>query len=744
MFAYLGRSDRSSGGDDDDRKGRNVGVVRAGESGSNGSSFRPLTVIFDVSTHGVREYTCPPMLEAGSQIGSYEIVREIGRGGMGVVHLAYDANLDRDVAIKTLPNEVAGDAGRLARFQREAKLLASLNHPNIAAIYGFEEADGKRFLVLEYVEGETLSKRIKAGPLQIDDALEVGKQIAEALEAAHGKGIIHRDLKPANVQLRPDGTVKVLDFGLARAMQDDFAGEFATANSPTITADLTLPGIVLGTVPYMSPEQARGRPLDKRTDIWSFGVVLYECLTGIGPFTGETTTDVFAKIMERDPDYDALPDRTPPRIRELLCRCLEKNSNHRLRDIGDALLELDQALTGREWSTAAMAATDRKLSRAWPARIAIGAAGVLLLVIGTGVAGFMLGKRAMPRPELERDRFEIPIRQAPTFNVGRPAISPDGTMIAYLDLGRVWIRHLDSFDSREVADSEHGEIPFWSPDSAWLGFGRGAELVKVPAKGGRPTMITRAQSNFSVVGGAQWSQDDRIFFTTGNAGIYEVAANGGEPRLYVPREPPDDDDFHELALLPDGKTLVFTVHSRTRPWYLAVSDGTNRRELISFDHHGIMTPAYSPTGHILFHRFGEEHSVWAVPFSTETMQTVGPPFIVSMDDGNSAREPERHAGDDAAHRRDRRWRPDQVHACVRRYERPCRTCRPVLRPRPLPGRIDARRGRIRPRGRGHLTHRLRERPAYAADLRRLDQRGAAPLVTRRKGDCVRQDDRINL
>ncbi len=289
-------------------------------------------------------------LKANTHLGPYEIVAPLGAGGMGEVYRARDTKLDRDVAIKVLPDTFARDPERIARFQREAKVLASLNHPNIAAIYGFEELEGKRFLVLELVEGETLAERLHGGALAVDEALDVCKRIAEALEAAHEHGIIHRDLKPANVMLTPDGVVKVLDFGLAKA----FVGEgkdhlcpspSEIAESPTITAEYTRPGVVLGTAAYMSPEQARGKPLDKGTDIWSFGCVLYECLTRGRPFQGETTSDTIAKILERDPDWDTLPLNTPPIVRLLLRRCLEKDRRRRLHDIADVRIVIDEALS---------------------------------------------------------------------------------------------------------------------------------------------------------------------------------------------------------------------------------------------------------------------------------------------------------------------------------------------------------------------------------------------------------------
>ena len=304
-------------------------------------------------------------LASGAKLGPYEILAPIGAGGMGEVYRASDTRLDREVAIKVLPDLFSRDPERVARFQREAKVLASLNHPNIASIYGFE-TDGDpqsstsqtpgqepaprtaiHFLVMELVEGDTLSERLKVGPMPVEDALSVGKQMAEALEAAHERGVIHRDLKPANVKVTPEGNVKVLDFGLAKAMTGGAElSQTEIANSPTITADFTRPGTILGTAAYMSPEQARGKPIDKRTDIWSFGCVLYECLGGRKPFEGETATDMLAKILERDPDWDTLPTDTPPTVRALIQRCLQKDRRDRLRDIGEAWVVLNGALTG--------------------------------------------------------------------------------------------------------------------------------------------------------------------------------------------------------------------------------------------------------------------------------------------------------------------------------------------------------------------------------------------------------------
>ncbi|MCH7995586.1 MAG: serine/threonine protein kinase [Planctomycetes bacterium] len=341
---------------------------------------------------------------------------------MGVVYLARDTKLDRDVALKVLPETLAGDTERIARFRREAKVLASLNHPNIGAIYGFEESDGKCCLVLEYVEGETLAARLKRGPLPTDEALDVARQLAEAFEAAHEKGVIHRDLKPGNVMLRPDGTVKVLDFGLAKAMADGSdMSEADRANSPTITANFTRPGVVLGTAAYMSPEQARGKPLDKRTDIWSFGVVLFESLTGKRPFEGDTVSDLVARILEREPDWSELPSETPPTIQLLLRRCLAKDRKQRLHDISDARIELEEAIA--DPTSASLGLASRAEGAATPTqalhRVSWTAAvsgAVAFLLVGIG-ATWLLTRPKPPAPALPM-RFDIGLPEGTNFPSG--------------------------------------------------------------------------------------------------------------------------------------------------------------------------------------------------------------------------------------------------------------------------------------------------------------------------------------
>ncbi|MBI4481357.1 MAG: serine/threonine-protein kinase [Acidobacteria bacterium] len=426
----------------------------------------------------------------GRSLGPYKILAPLGVGGMGEVYRASDTKLGRDVAVKVLPKAFAQDPERLARFEREAHLLASLNHPNIAVIHGLEESDGVRYLVLELVPGETLAERLAAGPLPVQEPLRICVQIAEALEAAHEKGIIHRDLKPANIKVTPEGKVKVLDFGLGKA----FAGTGTDLSQlPTITVAGTREGVILGTVAYMSPEQARGKPVDKRTDIWSFGCVAYELLTGRSAFAGETTSDTIAAILERDPDWQALPISTPPKVRDLLGRCLQKDAHRRLRDMGDARIEMEDALTAPATAEPAVAAIGG--GKGWRRTLLWGLFGLAVGAIVASIAVWNLKPLPPPAP---RPMARLILALSPAERLAgldRPAValSPDGTHLVYVgsrgDSEQLYLRSMDEPEGKPIPGTEGALNPFFSPDGRWVGFFAANKLKKVSTSGGAPVIL---------------------------------------------------------------------------------------------------------------------------------------------------------------------------------------------------------------------------------------------------------------
>ena len=451
-------------------------------------------------------------ISPGSKIGSYEVASRIGAGGMGEVYQAHDSKLGRDVAVKVLPEAFAHDAERLARFQREAKMLAALNHPNIATIYGLEQSGGVSCLVMELVPGDTLDDRIKRdGAVPVDEALGIARQIAEALEAAHDKGIIHRDLKPANVKLTPDGKVKVLDFGLAKAFGDDASAQ-DISNSPTLSRAATMQGVILGTAAYMSPEQARGRAVDKRTDIWAFGVVLYELLTGKRLFTGEDVTETLASVVKDQPDLGEVP----PKARRLLERCLEKNPKKRLRDIGDAGLLLETAPAAPE--PAVPAATGMSVKLAW------GAAAVFLLA-----AAALAFVHFREKPPAATTAIQFQFNAPENGFVSLLSMSPDGSRLAMIVQGSdgqpvAWIRSMDLLEFRKLPGTEGVADLSWSPDSRNLVFGGSGKIRKIDVSGGTPEAIC----NYSgALYGVDWNKQDVILFSAGPA-IERVSASGGD------------------------------------------------------------------------------------------------------------------------------------------------------------------------------------------------------------------------
>ena len=558
-------------------------------------------------------------LDPGSRLGPYEIRGAIGAGGMGEVFRARDTKLGRDVAIKVLPAALAQDAERVARFRREAQLLASLNHPNIAAIYGLEEAGGVVALALELVEGEDLAERLKRGPIPVDEAVAIAKLIAEALEEAHEKGIVHRDLKPANVKLTPDGKVKVLDFGLAKAWSAEGPGATSSADfshSPTLAHTGTAAGLILGTAAYMSPEQARGKAVDRRADIWAFGVVLYEMLTGRRLFDGETVTDVLAAVVRQEIGWEALPGGTPTRVRRLLARCLDRDPRQRLRDIGEgrvALAALEEAEPAG--SIAPAAGARARAARFWPA-VAIG--GTLAGV----AAGVLLASRWRDPSSKIADR---PARAVVLAAQGRrlndsQAISPDGRFVAYTASGVLWIRNLGELEAREVKDSQGARGPFWSPRSDAVAFATESALFKVSTSGDKPVELCRlAGGEFT---GGSWSAVKGIVFTLSranwNGDVLRVPDAGGEPELFARADPAKKERrLGQPHFLPDGRTLLYSVITLDSNGGEVAIDRDGVRTLVGLgDRSG--QPVYSPTGHIVFTRGSEaQQAIWALPFSLE-------------------------------------------------------------------------------------------------------------------------------
>ena len=498
----------------------------------------------------------PLTLTPGTRLGPYEILADLGAGGMGEVYRATDTNLKRQVAIKVLPAAFAADAERLARFQREAEVLAALNHPNIAHIHGLERSDGTLALVMELVEGPTLADRIAHGAIPLADALTIATQIAEALEAAHEQGIIHRDLKPANIKVRADGTVKVLDFGLAKAMDPAGASNANAMNSPTISMHATQAGIILGTAAYMSPEQARGKAVDKRADIWAFGCVLFEMLSGRQLYAGDTITDVLAGIVSREPDWSLLSAQTPPVVRRLLARCLEKDPQRRLRDIGEARV----ALSDPTGLLAAPAASPISVNaRSWR-RSTVWAALAFVAISSAGVAVWTWTRlRPATAPRVTRLSIPLPAGQILAGNSG-PAVSPDGRSIAYVataadGVSRLYVRALDRFESTGIPESEGAQQPFFSRDGGRIGFFARGKLLTVSLSGGAPTAI--AAASFQPLGGT-WGEDDTIVFVPAlTSGLLRIPSAGGKPqKVTVPDEAAGGYAHVWPQFLPGGRSVL--------------------------------------------------------------------------------------------------------------------------------------------------------------------------------------------
>jgi Tol biopolymer transport system component len=505
-------------------------------------------------------------IEPGQDLLHYRIVEKIGEGGMGAVWRAVDTHLDREVAIKLLPEGFAGDPDRLARFDREAKLLASLNHPNIAGIYGFHPAsstDSPSFLAMELVEGEDLAERLARGPLPVDETLHVGRQIAEALEAAHAGGVIHRDLKPANIKLTPDGKIKVLDFGLAKAMSPSEASQAAEAG-PTLTSAGTRAGMILGTAAYMSPEQARGKPLDRRTDLWSFGCVLYECLTATQLFRGETVSDSLAAILRKDPNWSNLPAATPPMVRLLLRRCLTREPAKRLQDAGDARIEIEQAIEDPRGESLGLAAVGESVRAEAPSKTRWLPWAVAVVALAFAVMFAMRGTAPTPQAG-EASRLMIPVPGPTEFGdnlASPPAVSPDGRTVVFgaiEDDGgtRLWLRPIDDFAPHPLNDTKGAAYAFWSPDSRHIGFFVGGKLKRIEVATGRVQTIG-GEGSSSPRGGSWHANGQIVYAPNSNTGIHVIDAAGGESRQVTAPDPDVPDSSHRWPFfLPDGEHFLF-------------------------------------------------------------------------------------------------------------------------------------------------------------------------------------------
>jgi serine/threonine protein kinase len=558
------------------------------------------------------------------KIGSYSITREIGRGGMGVVYLAHDTNLDRDVAVKALPEHLAQDPDRLARFEREAKTLASLNHPNLAGILAIEKTDDAQYLILEYVEGDTLADRLDAGPLHTDDAIDIAVQIANGIEAAHEAGVIHRDLKPANIKITPNGDVKVLDFGLAR-IDEGGSSSSSVSQLPTLTSPAlnspTQPGVILGTAAYMSPEQARGRTVDKRTDIWSFGVVLYEMLTGIGPFVGDTVSDSIGAILHKQINLDALPPNTSPALMHTLLRCLERDRRNRYRDIGDVRIELE--LSTRDTPELAASAPSRNLVPL------ITIAALAAVVTVSALALVVIASRGTDNePGVVYSSIDPPpgTKLIALGDVSGPAvISPDGQSIVFVARDEdgeqlLWMRNLSEKDPAALRGTEGATFPFWSPDGRSVGF----FVEGLMRRHDLGTRSTRTICDAPGGRGGAWLENGAILFAPSfQTAIFSVPAEGGEPTQITTIDTTRHTTHRWPCAIPATSKFIYTAvnHDPAKEddaaLYMANIDGSGNTEILA-----TASSARVVDDHILFLL---EDSLCAVRFNTTTGELLSDP-----------------------------------------------------------------------------------------------------------------------
>ena len=570
-------------------------------------------------------------LQSGMQLGHYRLADRIGEGGMGVVWRAEDPKLGRDVAIKVLPPAVAADPERLARLEQEARALASLNHTNVASICGIYEQDGQRYLILELIPGETLDERIARGPLAVEEAANLAMQIASGLEAAHNAGILHRDLKPANVKITPDGELKVLDFGLAKAMAPTGASGDVSL-SPTLTQNATMAGTLMGTASYMSPEQARGQALDRRSDLWSFGCVLFEMLAGRKAFPGETVSDIIARILQTEPDWSLLPDDLPRDLGRLLRRCLTRDRNDRARDAGEARLLIREALQRghEETADASPAAATAITPPRRTARLALVLLAALTTLVGVAIGRFT-GPAVLPAAEPAVVRLDLPVPAQRPVAAGsflNPlAVSPDGRTLVYVGVEegtrQLYRRPLDRLVAEPVPGTEGAEGPFFSPDGEQVAFWAQGRVQRVALAGGLPRPVFTS-TDFR---GAVWLPDDTIIASPSQAGpLCSVPVSGGQCEPLTADGPGSQ---HRLpSLLPDGR-ILFGVRTGERFAYdnagLAVlSRDTGDMHLVA---DGVGIDGRYAAGYIFY---VQANSLIARPFDLERLEFSGPPRTVQQ------------------------------------------------------------------------------------------------------------------
>jgi serine/threonine protein kinase len=564
-------------------------------------------------------------LTSGTRIGSYEVASLLGVGGMGEVYRSRDSKLGREAALKVLPSSVAADPDRLARFSREAKLLASLNHPNIAAIYGLEDSGSSYALVMELVEGPTLADRIKSGPIPAEEALPVAKQICEALEYAHERGIVHRDLKPANIKVTPEGTVKVLDFGLAKALENE-ASPADIASSPTMSRLATQAGMILGTAAYMSPEQARGKSADRRSDIWAFGCVLYEMLTGKMAFSGETVSDTLAAIIKDHPDWQQLPNATSARVRVLVQRCLQKEPRQRLQAIGDARIAIDEVLAGAPEPGPVQQIVSAPQTPAWRRYLPWGLAAALLAALLFSLVSLQQSSRPLQnRPVLLS--LSLPVDQKLNVMNGPAfALSPDGSLLAYViggsgtaGVNHLFLRDMEKRDPVELEGAGNAASPFFSPDGQWIGFFADGKLKKISIRGGASVSLCEV----AAYRGATWGDDDTIVFTTQyTAALFRIPAAGGTVQPATHLNANRGETTHRWPqFLPNGKAILFTASSNNNYYGNATVEAASLdtgepKVLVENAYFG----RYLPGGYLAYVSQG---TLFVAPFDAQAMKVTG-------------------------------------------------------------------------------------------------------------------------